>query len=216
MRGLLRNNFYTMGTNLQLAFGISFILMFVPIIVGDSVISMILGMQSFMFIANIGSALNIDVTSKWSRFEVTMPVKRNDIVKARYISFIILISCGVLMSTLTVLLSVSLLETITVDAITFGFSFGVSFSLITSSLMYPAMLKIGTEKNELIIFICAGIAVALFLLVLFAVSPLIPIMPTSLSVGKQTIIGISFFMLAVIIFICSYFISLRMYKKKEL
>ena len=31
MKGLLRNNFYSMGANLQLAFGISFVLVFIPV-----------------------------------------------------------------------------------------------------------------------------------------------------------------------------------------
>ena len=91
-----------MGANLQLAFGISFVLVFIPLVSGEeSIVSMVLAMQSFMFIANSGTALNTDVTSKWSNFEITLPVTRGDIVKARYISFLILILCGVFMSAFT-------------------------------------------------------------------------------------------------------------------
>ena len=132
---------------------------------------MVLAMQSFMFVANIGTALNTDVTSKWSNFEITLPVRRVDIVKARYLSFLILILCGVFMSALTSFLTVFVFKKLSADALIFGLSFGVSLSLLTSSFMYPIMLKIGTEKNEIIIFACAGIAAVLFLVVLRLAAP---------------------------------------------
>lgn len=214
MKGLLRNNFYSMGANLQVAFGLSFILLFIPLILGEeSMVFMVLSMQSFMFIANIGTALNTDITSKWSNFEITLPVKRNDIIKAKYASFLMLILCGVFLSTLTSLLTLFVFETLSIDAIIFGFAFGVSLSLITASLMYPIMLKIGTEKNEIIIFVCAGIATALFLITLKLATPFVS---DNFVIDAKSMIGIVFTLVSIGLFVISYIVSLTIYKRKEL
>lgn len=214
MKGLLRNNFYSMGSNLQLSFGIAFVLIFVPLFIGeDNIVAMVLGMQSFMFIANIGTTLNTDITSKWSNFEITLPVKRNDIIAARYISFLVLILCGVVMSGFTSFLTVMIFEKMSIDIIIYGFAFGVSISLITSALMYPIMLKIGTEKNEMIIFICAGIAVALFLSVLRIAAPFVP---RDIGISGRSVVGIISVVVSIVVFVLSYFVSRGMYQRKEL
>lgn len=214
MKGLLRNNFYSMGTNLQLSFVISFVLIFIPLVLGEeNIVPMVLSMQSFMFIANIGTALNTDITTKWSNFEITLPIKRKDIIKARYTSFLMLIMCGVFMSAVTSFLTAIVFETFTIDALIFGFAFGVSLSLLTSSFMYPIMLKFGTEKNEIIIFICAGIATALFLIVLKITAPFVS---DNFIMNGKSLIGIIFTLVSIGVFILSYFVSLTMYKRKEL
>ncbi len=214
MKGLLRNNFYSMGANLQLAFGISFVLVFIPLVSGEeSIVSMVLAMQSFMFIANSGTALNTDVTSKWSNFEITLPVTRGDSVKARYISFLILILCGVFMSAFTSFLTVFVFKKLSADALIFGLSFGVSLSLLTSSFMYPIMLKIGTEKNEIIVFACAGIATALFMVVLRLAAPFAR---QNSAISAKSLVGIIFALVSIGFFVISYFVSLGIYKRKEL
>lgn len=214
MKGLVRNNFYSMATNLQLAFAIAFILIFAPSVLGDvRILSMVLAVQSFMFVANTGSALNVDITSKWSNFELAMPVRRRDIVTARYISFGLLTLLGIFMSALTLLLTAFVFKTLIADDLIFGFACGVSLSLITASLMHPIMLKFGTEKNELIICICAGIAAGLFFIV-FRISR--PFIPNNLMISRQSVVGLVFVVFAMILFIVSYMVSLAIYKRKEL
>lgn len=214
MKGLVRNNFYSMETNLQLAFGISVILIFAPIIAGgESIFSIVLAIQSFIFVGNIGAALNVDVSSKWSNFELTMPVKRTDIVKAKYISFVFLILCGVFMSALTSLLSAFVIKTVSVDSIIWGVSFGVSLSFIATSLMYPAMLKLGTEKNELILMICAGLAATL---IIFILKISIPFFSDNLIISRQSLAGLVSALFSIILFIISYVVSLTIYKRKDL
>mgnify|MGYP003209209405 CR=1 FL=1 len=206
MKGLLRNNFYSMGANLQLAFGISFVLVFIPLVSGEeSIVSMVLAMQSFMFVANSGTALNTDVTSKWSNFEITLPVRRGDIL--------ILILCGVFMSAFTSFLTVFVFKKLSADALIFGLSFGVSLSLLTSSFMYPIMLKIGTEKNEIIVFACAGIATALFMVVLRLAAPFAR---QNSAISAKSLVGIIFALVSIGFFVISYFVSLGIYKRKEL
>lgn len=214
MKGLVRNNFYSLGSNLQLSFIVATFLMFVPIVIGvEIVIPMVLAVQSFIFIANSGSALNVDVTSKWSNFEITLPVKRSDIVKARYISFSVLLLCGLLFSTITSILAVFIFQTINSNIFVSGIVFGMSLSLITAALMYPIMLKVGTEKNEIIIFICAGVAVGIYMLIAFMVSPFAN---DTVAMLEKPLVNIVCIITAVVLFGASYFVSLAMYKRKEL
>lgn len=214
MKGLLRNNFYSMGTNLQISFGLTLILAFVPLILGDeNSIAMVLAMQSFMFIANIGTSLHTDVTSKWNQFEITLPVKRSDVIKTRYLSFLILILCGIFMSVFTVLLSSFVFKTLSASGIIFGYAFGISLSLITAGFMYPIMLKIGTEKNELVIIICAGIAAVLFQVFLTIAAPFVP---DNGIMNERAMLAVIFALFSIGLFLLSYFVSLSMYQRKEL
>lgn len=214
MKGLLRNNFYSMSTNLQLSFFVAFVLIFFPMIISEkSIISVILAVQSCIFIVNIGTALNTDTTSKWSNFEITLPVKRNDIITARYISFLLLILCGILMSAITSILTVVVFKTVSINTIIFGFTFGISLSLLTASFMYPIMLKIGTEKNELIILICAAIAATLFRILLRFMTPFLP---DNLIMNQNSLGGIILTVASMVVFILSYFVSRLIYQRKEL
>lgn len=214
MKGLLRNNFYSMGTNLQLSFGLTFFLAFVPLILGEEKsIAMVLAMQAFMFIANIGTSLHTDVTSKWNSFEITLPVKRSDVIKTRYLSFLILILCGIFMSMLTVLLSSFVFQDLDINGIIFGYAFGIAISLTTAGFMYPIMLKIGTEKNELIIIICAGIAAVLFQIFLRLAAPLVP---DDGNINQRAMLAVIVAFISIGLFVISYFVSRAMYQKKEL
>ncbi len=214
MRGLVRNNFYSLGSNLQLSFLVAIFLMFVPAIIGNEMfIPMILAVQSFIFIANSASALTVDVTSKWSKFEITLPIKRSDIVKARYISFTILLLCGLLLSVITSIFTALVLQIFDFDLFLSGILFGVSLSLITAGLTYPIILKIGTEKSELIMFLCTAIAAGIFILIGVITSPFVN---NSVKFFEKSLVNTTCTIVAILLFVVSYYISLAMYKRKEL
>ena len=156
MIGLLRNNFYSASGNLKTAFLVNVILMFVPIITRDGeMLFTIIAVQSFMFVANIGTGLQIDTTSKWNRFEITMPIRRKTVIDARYLSLIIMILLGILMSVITTILAYSVGISLNFERVGFGFTFGIMVALLTSAFMYPLILKFGTEKSEMLIIISA-------------------------------------------------------------
>ena len=83
MKGLIRNNFYSMESNIKISFNIELFLFVVDLFVKHSAfIQMIMAMQVFIFIVNVGTSLHADVVSKWNKFERTLPVKYNEIIKA--------------------------------------------------------------------------------------------------------------------------------------
>ena len=117
------------------------------------------------------------------------------------------------MSAFTSFLTVFVFKKLSADALIFGLSFGVSLSLLTSSFMYPIMLKIGTEKNEIIVFACAGIATALFMVVLRLAAPFAR---QNSAISAKSLVGIIFALVSIGFFVISYFVSLGIYKRKEL
>ena len=84
-----------MASNIQLSFIIAAVMALVPIVFReDMLLSMILAVQIFIFVVNTGTSLRVDETSKWSKFELTLPVRRHTIVRAKYVTFVLLILMG--------------------------------------------------------------------------------------------------------------------------
>lgn len=165
MKGLIRNNFYSMESNVKISFIIALFLSIVAFFVKhNAFIQMIISMQVFVFIVNVGTSLHADVISKWNKFELTLPVKHTDIIKAKYISFVILILFGVIMGSITAILVYVTSGFSNMHSVLYGYEFGLTLAATTTGIMYPLMLKIGTEKNELIILLSSIASIGLLIL----------------------------------------------------
>lgn len=211
MKGLIRNNFYSMESNVKISFIIALFLSVVAFFVKHSAfIQMIIAMQVFIFIVNVGTSLHADVVSKWNRFELTLPVKHNDIIKAKYISFAMLFLFGVVMGSITAI-SVCVTNGLShMPSVLYGYEFGLTLAATTAGIMYPLMLKIGTEKNELIMILSGIASIGLLVLISAILTPL-----TGEMNMKHSLVGIVSTIVALAIFITSYFVSVRIYHHKE-
>ncbi|MCI8810977.1 MAG: hypothetical protein HFF84_12875 [Oscillibacter sp.] len=89
-----------------------------------------------------------------------------------------------------------------VQSIFYGYEFGLTLSATTAGIMYPLMLKIGTEKSEIIMILSAIAAVGLLILLSAILKPL-----TGEMNMKHPLVGIVSAIVAVVIFIASYFKS---------
>lgn len=211
MKGLIRNNFYSMENNIKISFIIALFLSVVAFFARHSaVIQMMIAMQLFIFIVNVGTPLHADVVSKWNKFELTLPVKRNDIIKAKYISFAVLFLFGVIMGSITAI-SVCVSSGFSdMQSVLYGYEFGLTLSATTAGIMFPLMLKFGTEKNEMIMILSAIASVGLLFLVSAVLTPLTGEMNI-----KHSLVGIVSTIVALVIFVSSYFVSIRIYRHKE-
>lgn len=72
------------------------------------------------------------------------------------------------------------------------------------------MLKIGTEKNELIMILSALVSIGLLVLVSAILTPL-----TGEMNMKHSLVGIVSTVAALGIFVGSYFVSIKIYRYKE-
>lgn len=217
MKGLIRNNFYSVGSALKLTIAFCIVVNFAVIIGVERFLNtdvflpiLILG-QIGSFTGLTGTALQKDNTSNWSKYERTLPVKIRDIVMARYISFLIFSVIGILLATLTVvLLSVISAQPMNFERVGYGYSFGITFALLVPALLYPLVLKFGADKSEIMLLI--SVAITLFL---FNGGSLI-LTPYLINLNNANMIyRIAFIVISVVMFISSYFISLSIYKRKE-
>lgn len=214
MKGLIRNSFYSMENNIKLSLVLSLVLVLTALFLKKqeniSLINMLISVQIFVFIANIGTSLHADEVSKWNKFQRTLPVSKASVIFARYLSFSSLILMGLVCSMLTGILALSRIPSLHVQDLLWGYGYGLTLSILVACFMYPVMLQFGTEKNELILILCAFITISLMLLIAFLLSPL----TGGMKLHAPLVVIVSMLM-AVLLLIVSYFVSLKIYSEKE-
>ncbi len=217
MKGLIRNNFYSVGSALKWTIAFCIIVNF-AVIIGtlrftntEGFLPILIIGQIGAFVGLTGTALQKDNTSNWSKYEKTLPVKIRDIVMARYISFLIFSVIGILLTTLTVVLfSVISAQPMNLERVGYGYSFGITFALLVPALLYPLVLKFGADKSEIMLIISVAITMFLFN------GGSVILTPYLINLNNANMIyRIACIVISAVIFISSYFISLSIYKGKE-
>ncbi len=217
MKGLIRNNFYMLGSGLTLTFVFSALGVIVSAVLGalsensGQLISGIIGAQLGGFGALAGTAMLKDAICKWNKFELTMPVSRGDVIKARYISYIIFILMGLLMAALSVFGLSLTAESVDMERVGFGFTFGLAFGLSLPTFMSPLALIFGADKNDILLFISVFLSLGLFIGSSAALTPILN--ETS---DPNFVFRLGYFVFSIILFGISFLVSLKIYKKKEL
>ena len=132
------------------------------------------------------------------------------VILAKYISFCILIFFGFAVSLLTGLITVVTVPSLNTTSLIWGYQYGLTQSITVAAIMFPVMLKIGTEKNELIILISAFFAGIFMLIVAVLLAPW-----TAGINLRSGLVGAAALSVSPLLLLISYFISLRIYKNKE-
>lgn len=217
MKGLIRNNFYTVEGSLKTTVLIGFIAMILFTIISiffpssrnlaPSIIGGILG----AFGALAGTAIQKDGASKWNKFELTMPISRNDVIKARYISFVLYILIGTFMALLSVLLLYVTVGDLNLERVGYGLIFGGSFAMSIPTFMTPLVLIFGSDKNEILLMVSIVINFVLFFGSSIVLTPFL----TDFS-NADLVFRLGYFIFSILLYFLSYLFSLCLYKKKEL
>lgn len=211
MKGLIRNNLYSMENSILIAFIISIFLAIVPFGgVNSALLPMIISIQIFVFVVNIGTSLRADEMAKWSKFELTLPIKRSNLVLAKYVSIIILILMGIVMGTATMVLSSYYGYSVDRPALIYGFEYGLTLSIFSTSIMYPLSLKLGAGKSEIIFIISAFATLGIMLLIAATLSPWTEGMNL-----RHPLVGAVSSIVAIVAFVLSYFVSVIIHNRKE-
>ncbi|MDO5294531.1 MAG: ABC-2 transporter permease [bacterium] len=217
MKGLIRNNFYSVGSTLTWTVAFC-IFMSIAAVLGAVKLPSIGEALPILMLAQIGvftgmtaTALQKDNTSKWSKFERTLPIKISDVIKARYISFLMFSMIGILLASVAVMLfAVVLGQPLNAEKVEFGYCFGIVFALLVPSFLYPLVLKFGADKSELMLMIAVLITIVLFL---GGGAILTPFLKNSNH--ADVIYRMICIIISVVVFISSYFVSMGIYKRKE-
>lgn len=191
MKGLIRNNFYAMEGNMGISFIVAAFLAIMPVFLkNSSFIPIILAIQIFIFVVNTGTSLHADTTAKWNKYERILP--------------------GVAMSLLTLFCAAAAGIILNLADLAAGYGYGLTLSGISIGIMYPVMLKTGTDKNELILIFSAFGSVGIRLGTAFVLSPWTEGMNL-----QHPLVNILSALAALVIFAGSYFASLGIYRHKE-
>lgn len=209
MLGLIKKDLFVMKNNLKY-----FLLMILVFAFFSRESNIIYFIPIFISIMIFITTFSYDDYNKWDTYAITLPLSREKIVLAKYLTSLLLMVGTVL---ITFLLS------FVIDTINHSFDFDEVFPMIFGGLfalvllqtfMYPLIYKFGTEKGRIGLFV--GV---------FAVSGLVGYLVNRVKIDTTALTGfIQFFnqygilllsIVMVILFVGSYFVSKRIYLKKE-
>ncbi|WNS45584.1 ABC-2 transporter permease [Paenibacillus sp. MMS20-IR301] len=156
-------------------------------------------------------SLQVDEASKWSKLEITFPVQRKTVIRSKYLSFITLIVTGAVFSGVTTLISF-LRDNAAFRSLDLspGYTLGFSLSVSTIAIVYPAVLKFGVEKSEMMIFVAAGSSIVIRIVVW----ALLGMFRENVNFNSSEV-GIASLAVAVVMFAGSYLLSVRIHKNKQ-
>jgi len=153
--------------------------------------------------------------SKWERFQIAMPVRREDVTSSQYLCIIIVSIVGIPFIGIIVGIGIALHESLSeiVDKVVsstvsvFSISFGIA--LLLGALLFPlTCTKIGGEnKGEALAFVCVLAALGIIGLVSWA--------GFSMNLSQYTI-SLLRIAVSVISFIFSYLLTKNLYAKLDL
>ena len=170
--------------------------------------SFVFGIIILMFAMMVVTTISYDDLAKWDAYALTMPVTRKEMVLSKYLVMAILNTLGAVLSLIVGIVgSVIMRQSFDLEILAIiGIIYLVAF--IFGSVIIPLIYKFGTEKARLMLFLCALIPTALFLLLEQFNVPL----PTT---GNPWIYLFLLIVFAVVGVVLSYLISLKIYTKKE-
>ncbi len=217
MKGLIRNNFYTVEGSLKSTMLISLaaavVLAIAAMYNSDSgfLLSGIIGGNLGGFGALAMTAIQKDASSKWNKFELTMPVRRRDVITARYVSCMLYVLIGIIMALVSALLFHLASGTLNLERMSYGFVFGWGFALSMPTFVIPLVLILGTDKTEPIIVVSVIAGLVLFFGYSVVFSPFFSNLEHSDFLFRS-----SYMIFCTVLFVLSYLLSCRIYQKKEL
>ncbi len=217
MKGLIRNNIYTVEGSLKSTLLISLIAAVVLAVItrfttdNGPLLSGIIGGNMGGFGALTMTIIQKDAASKWNKFELTMPVRRKDVITARYISSMLYILIGIVMALVSALLFHLSTGALNLERMSYGFVFGWGFALSMPTFVIPLVLILGTDRTEPIIVVSVIAGLVLFFGYSAVFSPFFSNLEYSNFLFRS-----SYMIFCTVLFVLSYLISCRIYQKKEL
>lgn len=217
MKGLLKNNLFATLSNVKV-FSIVMLMSGVFVVAMDNKIPsliigyMLLGMIGFSF--NSIASLRKESSTKWSKYKLTTPVKRSDVVKSYYLSLLLWLVIGILFAGVGVVLSI-MLHGFPFDKHTdifMLFIVGIGISLFMAAFFFPFFYLGGEERNEvfLVISLLCGIGIIMGLTTFINT-----LFPTPMSTFQIILGGIIIFVCSLLTFILSCPLTVGIYKRKE-
>ena len=208
MLGLVKKDLLMIKGNLRNV--LLFLVVFIIIALQENnvivIVPVFVSMMVFM------TTFSYDEYNKWEAYAITLPVLRKNIVKSKYIASIILWLIALLVTVVITVVMGIFEQNINYFEL-FGMILGCVFSIVLlESIMFPLIFKFGVEKGRIGVFV--GV---------FVIAALLGFVFTGIDLDNATGF-VDFFnkyyylllpLVSIIVLIISYFVSKRIYLKKE-
>lgn len=174
-------------------------------------VSIISFMLIFMSMSLVQSCMYMDEKNHWERYALTLPIRKKDVVKSKYI-LLLLMGGGAGVLAVVLNIAVSLLFHVKVlEAVVAAVAVFVVY-LYVFSLSIPASFKLGADKARYIVM-------AVIVLPTLLISLLVQLFPSVTEISPTDAQMMGFCVGAVLfgatLFLVSYRVSLGIYEKKN-
>lgn len=209
MIGLIKKDFLLIKANLKQMI-IIFVICLLLTFQGTFDVTFVVPLIGIMLFI---TTFSYDDFNNWNSYAITLPKGRKNIVRAKYISSIILtIILSILSLTLAVAISYTKTNSINIEKILSSLMGTLLSSVIIISLLYPIIFKFGATNGRIILFIVvfsiAGIGAIITQFV-----DLTFILNMINKLDNYVLIAIP--IISIIMLSISYLISNKIYKNKE-
>ena len=205
MLGLIKKDLLLMKTNAK-SLLVIFIIYLLMAINGNFDIVVMLPL--FMMVLLI-STFGYDEYNNWDAYVNALPVGRKNIILSKYLTSAILLVCSSIISCIIAYVLTFSYEKIDISHSLSYIGGCLCGMLITISLMYPLIFKYGSQKGRIAGFVL--IAGSSFVLGLLSKIKVFSTVVNSF----ETYFLIAFVVLAILMLIGSYIISVKIYSKRE-
>lgn len=208
MKGVLLKDLYIAKSGIVIALVCLFVLAFGFSFLLD--VSSVLMLAPAISTIAVYNSITSDASSKWNKNVITMPVSRDQIIGTKYILYILLSAAGIIVVLATLGILSLLGAAVTVYALLFNTSIGVSAALLAGGISLPCVYFFDPEKSQIVFLVSfiasTGIITALVLLI----NLFMPVKDNTL-LAFYIVLAISFAW-----FVVSYKIASVLYRKRDI
>ena len=208
MKGVLLKDLYIAKSGIVIALVCLFVLAFGFSFLLD--VSSVLMLAPAISTIAVYNSITSDASSKWNKNVITMPVSRDQIIGTKYILYILLSAAGIIV-VLAALGILSILgAAVTVYALLFNTSIGVSAALLAGGISLPCVYFFDPEKSQ-IVFLISFIASSWIITALVLLINLFMPVKDNTLLAFYIVLAISFAW-----FVVSYKIAAVLYRKRDI
>ena len=208
MKGVLLKDLYIAKSGIVIALVCLFVLAFGFSFLLD--VSSVLMLAPAISTIAVYNSITSDASSKWNKNVITMPVSRDQIIGTKYILYILLSAAGIIVVLAALGILSMLGAAVTVYALLFNTSIGVSAALLAGGISLPCVYFFDPEKSQIVFLVSfiasTGIITALVLLI----NLFMPVKDNTL-LAFYIVLAISFAW-----FVVSYKIAAVVYRKRDI
>lgn len=207
MRGLILKDLFILKQNYKTFFVL--IIFFILAMFQNSSAASFTSVINAVFTMMITTTISYDNLAKWDKYALTMPITRKEMVLSKYICSIIFNLIGLVLGIVIVFAMGIVRNNLNITEIFISAISSAIVMIIFISLMFPLVYKFGVEKFRIFLIL-------IFMIPVFFILALRNMTNVGELIDKWLIyIIISVPIIAVIGFVLSYFISIKIYENKE-